>query len=166
MFTKALRYFAIVTLIGSFGVWIYAFSGAADRDPPDLLDDATWSSDAEAVCAAALTEVEEMPGALDADDAAERSQQVLDTTDRFDIMVDELAELEAGTVRDSQITADWLADWYVLLDDRRRYARAIVDDPTAPFTITDTGVGERLDKRITRFATTNSMLSCVTPTDV
>ncbi len=156
----------MVTLVGSFGVWVYAFSGRADRDPPDLLNDASWSTAAEEICADALSDVDDIPSAQQAGDAGERSQQVLAATGRFETMVDQLADLPAATPRDEQITTDWLADFRVLMGDRRRYADAVADDPAAVFTITDTGVGERLDRRITRFAVTNSMPSCVTPTDV
>lgn len=163
---RVIKTFGIATLIASFGIWVYAFSGAADRDPPDLLDDASWSISAEAICGGALADVAAMPSALDATGPDDRSAQIKNATARFDAMVDSLADLETGTARDAQITTDWLADWDVLLESRLRYAEAILDNPAAPFTITDTGVNERLDRRITRFANTNAMPSCVTPTDV
>ena len=166
VFANALKIFGIATLIASFGIWVYAFSGAADRDPPDLLGDEAWSTAAEDICAHALADVTEMPGAAQATDSADRSRQVVATTARFQTMVDDLRLLETTDSRDNQITSDWLTDWQTLLGDRLRYADKIIDDPTAPFTITDTGVAERLDKRITRFASTNSMFSCVAPTDV
>ncbi len=166
MIGRLVKLLAIATLIGSFGVWVYAFSGAADRDPPDLLDHAAWSESAERICSEALTDVESMPGALDAESVDQRSEQLNRATDRFSDMVAGLEQLPTESSRDAQITTDWMADWRTLLEDRRRHAEVILDDPAAPFTITDIGVGERLDRRITRFATTNSMPSCVTPTDV
>lgn len=166
MTAKVIRIVGVSTLIASFGVWVYAFSGAADRDPPDLLDDQAWSESAETICGQALTDVAAMPGALDASGPEDRSIQLRDSTARFAEMVGALTQLETSTSRDTQITTDWLADWGVLLESRLRYADAILDDPAAPFTITDTGVSERLDKRITRFANTNRMPSCITPTDV
>ena len=164
--SNAMKVVGVITLVASFGIWGYAFSGRADRPAPDLLDDTTWPAAAETLCAEALDEIESMPGALDAADVSERSTQIQTSTDRFAEMMVDLERLPVSTTRDAQITTDWLADWRTLLQDRRRHAQAIRDDPAAPFTITDTGVNERLDKRITRFATTNSLPSCVTPTDV
>lgn len=166
MLSRVVKLFAISTLIASFGVWVYAFSGLADRDPPDLLQDPSWSQAAEGICASAVSDVAAMPNALDAPDAQRRSEQVLATTDRFETMIDQLADLTPGTSFDDDLTAAWLDDWRLLLNDRRRYAKAVVDDPSAFFTISAVGSGIRLDKRITRFATINSMPSCSTPTDV
>lgn len=166
MLGRVVKLFAITTLIASFGVWMYAFSGLADRDPPDLLQDQSWSEAAEQICADATSDVAAMPSALEATDAEQRSRQVLATTDRFETMVDQLDGLDPGTSFDRELTAAWLADWRLLLNDRRRYAESVVDDPAAFFTISAVGPGIRLDKRITRFATINSMPSCSTPTDV
>lgn len=166
MIGRVFKLFAISTLVASFGIWVYAFSGLADRDPPDLLDDPSWSEAAEPICAAAVADVAAMPNALDAPDAERRSEQVLATTDRFETMVDDLADLAPGTSFDRELTAAWLDDWRLLLSDRRRYAEAVVDDPAAFFTVSAVGPGVRLDRRITRFATVNSMPSCATPTDV
>jgi len=163
---RVVKLFAISTLVASFGVWVYAFSGQADRDPPDLLQDQSWAEAAETICGDALADVAAMPGAVDAADARGRSEQVLEATDRFRTMVDELDDLNPGTSFDRDLTAAWLDDWRLLLGDRQRYAEAVVDDPAAFFTISAVGPGIRLDKRITRFATINSMPSCVTPTDV
>jgi hypothetical protein len=54
----------------------------------------------------------------------------------------------------------------VLIQDRYDYATRIAGDPSAQFLITDTGAGERLDRRITRVADTNAMPSCAAPGDV
>lgn len=163
---KYAKYLAIVAMFASFGVWGYIFSGAADREPPDLLSDKVWTAEAEALCLDAVADVAELPSAQNAADPAERSSQIRASTSRFQTMVDEIRQLSPEGERDTQITTAWLDDWQVLIDDRFRYADRIVQDPDQPFTITDTGVSERLDKRITRFANTNEMYSCVSPTDV
>ncbi len=166
MIGRVVKILAISTLVASFGVWAYAFSGQADRDPPDLLQDRSWSEAAETICADAVADVATMPNAADAPDPEQRSEQVLATTDRYQAMVDQLAELEATGEFDRDLTAAWIDDWRLLLDDRRRYAAAVVDDPAALFTISAVGPGIRLDRRITRLATVNGMPSCSTPTDV
>jgi hypothetical protein len=155
-----------LAVTASFAVWVYAYSGRADRDPPDLLDDPAFSQAAEPVCAAAALDLKAMPGALDARDPADRSGQIVAATGRLEAMVTVLDGLAQGSDRDLDILTAWLADWRVLIGDRYRYAEALLNDPQARFLITDTGVGERLERRITRLADTNSMSSCGAPGDV
>lgn len=167
----AFRVMAGLVVVASFAVWVYAYSGMADRDAPDLLADTTLASTAEGLCAAAVADVAAMPNALDAVDGADRADQIRATSARFQTMIDALRGLDVdqavgNPARDEQIYRAWLADWQVLIEDRLDYASRIAVDPDAVFYITDTGVGERLDKRITRFANTNSMVSCASPTDV
>ncbi len=157
---------AVAAIAGSFALWGYAFSGLAERPAPDLLDDPSFAVSAESTCAAALADLDELPNALDAADGAERADQIRASTARLERMVDELDGLVGGSARDVEITSGWLADWRVLLADRLRYADAIEVDDDAQFLITDPGVDERLDRRITRLAVTNSMRSCSVPSDV
>jgi len=157
---------AAVVIVGSFGIWIYAFSGAARRDAPDLFDDPAFALAAEARCAAAVADLEELPNALEATDGADRADQIRTSTARLETMLDELDAVVGGTARDVEIASGWLADWRVLVADRYRYAEAIAADPNAQFLVTDVGVSERLDRRITRLANTNAMPSCVAPGDV
>ncbi len=159
----------VITLLASFGIWIYAFSRQASGDlppPPDVLDDADWAQQAEEVCQRALGRVEQMPGALDAVDEQDRAAQIEATTEVFRAMMDELEQIPTTTDRDAEMTGEWLADWSRLMANRQDYAERLRSDPGAVFTVSGSGGGERLDKRVTRFATTNSMPSCVTPTDV
>lgn len=155
-----------VVVVGSFGIWVYAFSGAARRDAPDLLGYREFPLTAESVCAAALADIDAMPGALEAVDGPDRGRQIRATTARFETMLDELDPIVGGTERDLEISRGWLADWRVLIQDRYRYADAISDDVNSQFLVTNTGVGERLDRRITRLANTNAMTSCAAPGDV
>ena len=159
----------VITLLASFGIWIYAFAWQASGNvppPPDQLDDAAWALQAEEICQRALQQVEQMPGALDAVDEQDRATQIEDTTVVFEAMVGELAEIPTATDRDGEMTGEWLSDWRQLMTNRRDYAERLRSDPAAVFTVSGSGGGERLDKRVTRFATTNAMPSCVTPTDV
>ena len=153
-------------VVASFAIWVYAFSGLADRDAPDLLDDPSFATSAEAVCAATAADLAELPNALDAVDGPDRADQLRRSTALLEQMIVDLDDLVAGSARDVQIADAWLDDWRVLLGDRYRYADAIEVDDNAQFLVTDTGVGERLDRRITRLANTNSMPSCIAPTDV
>ena len=157
---------AAVFIGSTFLVWIYALSGQARRDPPDLLDDPTFALRAEPICDAVYEELAELPGALDAVDGPDRGRQVVASTGRLETMIDELRPHVSGTERDIEITTAWLADWSVLIEDRYRYAEAVTDDPASPFLITDLSYNEGLERRITRFATTNDMGSCGAPGDL
>lgn len=162
----AFRVVAGLVIAASFGVWVYAYSGLADREAPDLLADQQLVTDAEDICAATLADVAALPNALEAADGRERAQQIRVATDRFEEMVNDLDRLPTFDERDRRIFKSWLSDWRVILGDRRDYADRIEVDPNAQFFITDTGVDERLDRRLTRLANTNLMVSCAAPTDV
>ena len=155
-----------LVIVASFAVWGYAYSGLADRDAPDLLDETAFATSAETICAATTAQLEELPGALDAVDGRDRAQQLRTSTALYEAMLSDLDGEVAGTDRDVEITRAWLADWRVLIGDRYRYANEIEVDENAQFLVTDTGVGERLERRVTRFANTNSMFSCIAPADV
>lgn len=164
--TRVFQVLAGLIIAASFGVWVYAYSGRADRPPPDLLADATIGAQAEPICAAAVADVALLPGATVAVDQADRSRQVQVSTDRFELMVDQLAQIEVIDPEDQVIMSGWLADWRTLLSDRRTYADAVLTDPDAGFFQTRVADNERLDRRLTRVANTNRMPSCGTPTDV
>lgn len=160
------RLLAGSAIAASFGIWVYAYSGAADRDTPDLFDDASFSLAAENICAAALADVDEMPDALDAIDGPDRGNQIRNTTARFEVMLDDLDRLVGGSARDVEIASGWLSDWRVYIQDRYNYADRISVDDQAQFLVTDVSVRERLDRRLTRLANTNAMPSCAAPGDV
>lgn len=158
---------AAAVFVGSFGIWAYAYSGLADRPAPDRFDEPAFALAAESICADAVTDLNALPSALRASDPIDRANQIRAATARLDQMVADLAASASGTPRDLEIIDEWLGDWRVMLGDRLRYAQALIDDPSsAQFLITDTGVNERLDRRITRLANSNAMPSCVVPGDV
>lgn len=161
-----LRALAGLVIIASFGVWVYAYSGRADRPPPDLLVDTDLAAQAEAICLAAVTEVDALPSATEAADGPERGEQIRRSTSRFEAMITDLEGLRVDDPNDRIIMTGWLGDWRTLLDDRLRYADAISEDPDAVFLQTNVAADERLDRRLTRVADTNRMSSCATPTDV
>ncbi len=160
------RTLAVIAILGSFIIWIYAFSGAARRDAPDLLDDPAFATEAEPICAAAQLDLDALPNALAAVDGPDRAEQIRTSSARLELMLDDLDQLVGGSDRDVEISGGWLSDWRVLVADRYTYADSIAADPNAQFYVTDVGVSERLDKRITRVANTNKMPSCAAPTDV
>ena len=165
------RILLAIVVAASFGVWAYGFSGLAARTAPDTLSDPSFGALADPRCAAANERVDGMPDALDAEDHVERAGQIIDTTAVYRTLVDDLRVLvddPSVTLdeRDREITLEWLVDWDRFLDDRLDYAARLADDPAAVFYVAASSGGERLERRITRFATTNEMLACVTPSDV
>ncbi len=158
---KGLALAAIILV--SFAPWIYRWSGQADRPFPDTLDVPAFGIAADPICAAAM---EELPDALRAQDNIDRARQLREGTARLQVMVDDLSNEVTGTERDVRITNLWLEDWEILLGDRLAYADRLEEDEFAFFYVTQLEGKERLEKRISRFALTNKILSCVSPGDV
>ena len=160
-----------ILVIASFGVWAYGFSGFAGRTAPDTLGDPSYAAVAEPTCEAANDRAAAMPNALDAGDHVERADQVVEATAIYRVMVADLELLlddPSVTLndRDRGITLEWLTDWNRFLDDRIDFADRLAEDPQAVFYVAASSGGERLERRITRFATTNEIWSCATPSDV
>lgn len=170
-------------VLGSFGVWVYAYSGAADRPPPDELDStrafveaesdglsyeelpgvAFYGRRATAICSDAM---DRLPDARLATSGPERADQLRGANRILEAMITELRALPVATDRDDELRHLWLDDWQVLIADRERYADAVEVDPAAVFSVSDVADNERLERRLTRFARTNLMLPCGAPTDV
>lgn len=145
-------------------MWVYAFSGMADRDHPDTLSDPRFGQRAEEICAAALAEVESFTPASQAQSTADRADTVVGTTAVLADMVDDL-EAVAPSGTEGDMVLEWVSDWRVYLGDRLAYADAVRTDPSAPF-IVSTKDGTQTSKGIDNFAKVNNMASCRTPDDV
>lgn len=153
----------------SFGIWIYAYSGAASGDRPftDLLDDPTFSDAANPICTATMEDLSELPNALEAESATERADH-LDVANRLLYsMVDDLAAIDQAEAsdRDRGMINQWLDEYRVFVDDRQRWAGELRRDPTARPTYTNLGTG-RIETRLTWFAEVNNMAVCSTPEDI
>lgn len=149
----------------SFLPWAWRWSPWADRTADGLLDDTTYATLAEPVCAAALDDLAELPTALEAETTEERGEQVRAANVILTDMVDDLEELITGSDRDIENLNEWIGDWRTYLDNRDDYAERVTVDPDAVFFVSAEGI-ERLDRRIPRFANANSMFSCITPDDI
>ncbi len=159
------RLIVAAMVIASFGVWVYAYSGQADRPDPDLLNLDTFVDEAGPICDAAMAEFEALPSALDARDNVERAAQIRASNVVLSQMIDDLEDATGGTPRDVTIIGKWLTDWRAFVDHRADYADRFELDESERFYISAVGV-ERLDKRITRVANTNFIPSCATPNDI
>ncbi len=170
-------------VLASFGIWAYAYSGAADRPPPDELDSTRARLDAEAagesyeelpataaygargtaICEEAMAA---LPDARLATNGPERANQLRRANLVLEGMIEQLRGLPVATERDDELRNLWLDDWEVLVGDRNRYADAVEVDPAAVFTVSGVAENERLERRLTRFARTNLMLACGAPADL
>lgn len=160
------RVAAVLVVLGITVMWIYAFSGAAAKDPPDLLDDATFSRAAEPVCAATMERLDALPAARDATSPEQRAVTVRQANEMLSAMVDDLEGLvpDSGD-RDERITGLWLDDWRTHLADRAAYADALAGGSSEPPQFTARG-GRSISATIDNFAKVNDMASCATPLDL
>lgn len=159
------RVLLAILVIASFGIWVYAYSGAADRPPPDLFDDEAVAAEAEPRCALARDELAQLEPAYLASDHLDRAATIDDANAILSAMVADLRRLEPAGERDRQILDGWLGDWETYLANRDDFAHRLREDPTARFYQSDVA-NEMLDRRLTRLAETNRMPSCGNPGDV
>ncbi len=158
----------VAILVASFGLWVYAYSGFADRRAPDTFDDASFAADAEIICAEAKIRYDELPNSLRAVDHHARAEQIREANVVLDdmlILLEREASTMTGTERDRGIASLWLNRWRILLSDRADYAERLDQDPAALFFISEEA-GFRAEKSIDYVANTNDMPSCTLPTDV
>ncbi len=178
-----LRILVAIVVVGSFAVWVYAFSGTAGQPPPDELDSTrglieanesdqpfveldglpAYGKRAEVICESTVADLGD---ASRVESAVERAAQLRRSNRLLEQMVTQLRDLPVATERDDTLRTSWLDDWEVLISDRDRYADALEVDPTAFFTVSQVADNEGLERRLTRFARTNLMLPCGAPTDV
>ncbi|NNF54224.1 MAG: hypothetical protein HKN03_07240 [Acidimicrobiales bacterium] len=180
---RIFRFVVGIAIAASFAVWFYAYSGAADRPPPDELDstalhlaaeqdntryrevdgEPAFGKRAEVICQRAI---DSLPNARFAKNQTERAEQIRASNVILRDMVAQIRALPVATDRDATLRGLWLDDWGILLADRDRYADNVEIDPGAIFTLTAVEGEERLERRLTRFARTNLMLPCGAPSDL
>ncbi len=154
-----------VTVVGSFGFWGYALSGAAAKDPPDTITDMDYRRSAQALCQPFNDVILALPPAPAATSPTDRATVLSQANDHVTDMVAELQALRpVGTVNQAIVTA-WMADWDRYLADRRSYLEVLQQGRDAPFTLTLKD-GENYTKAMDNLAQINDMTACATPGDV
>ncbi len=160
------RIAATLVVIALVAMWVYAFSGMAKKDPPDLLDDDAFSVAAEPVCAATRDQLSELPPAQDAASPQERAVTVAQANALLEAMVDDLDAIAPdGGDRDERIAGLWLDDWRTHLADREQYVTDLAAGSTEPAAFTARG-GRSITATIDNFAEVNSMPSCASTLDL
>ena len=155
---------ALVVLFAVF--WIGATIWFFGNENPDRLDNRDWVADAEARCAEARDELEQLPQARDAVDLADRADQIEAATAVLADMTADLAATAPGG-DDGELVGLWLGSWGVYLDNRLAHADALRAGEDRQFRVSvDPERGEGVDALLDAFADRNRMPSCGDPLDI
>jgi hypothetical protein len=147
-------------------MWFYLFFGYDPGLKVDELADRTFPNAAQEVCERAEAELARLPPATAARTPDERADTVDEANAILTSMVDELEPLvPAGDDRINNGIRQWLGDWRTHISDRDDYARALREDPGAPF-LESTKGNRQVSRAIDGFAEVNRMDSCAVPSDV
>jgi hypothetical protein len=156
--------------IGVIGMWAYVFgyhlSGQWRQDTPGRLDDRSFGATADEICTEANARLGALPPAWETSSPEARADAVDASVPIFEDMIAELQNVPTGgddTVR----VNEWLSDWRTYVGDRAAYAERLRSDPNTRFYVTQSDRDNRqITMAVDRFATTNQMPSCVTPSDL
>ena len=157
---------ALVFLVASTLMWIWMLFFYDPGLLIDELEDRTFPTAAEEICAAALEEIDELPPAEVTFDPLERAAVIDEANDILAVMLSQLAPLAPTEPPEAaEAVEEWLDDWSTYLGDRQEYADALRDDPEARFTESPKGP-KQISRAIDSYAQVNRMTSCETPGDV
>lgn len=147
--------------------WFWAFRNGSSVAHPDEFDDPVFVTAAESTCAARQEAILALPGPTTARNAIERAPLVSGGTAELEKMIAELAELDPPTdPKGADGVRQWLDDYDLYLDDRRRYADILATGDDPPFLISGTEDGVRVTDLLRTFAEVNDMPSCAPAGDV
>lgn len=154
-----------VAIISTVGLWAYAFLW-----PQPLfgkLDDATFPTAAEGVCAPIRASVDALPKPFETPINTDRAAVIVQANDQIATMLDRLATLPRGNEKAKRSIDEWLADYHDYLTNRREYAERLKTDPgTRLYVSQSTRDNRDIGQAIDRFANVNAMSSCATFVDV
>jgi hypothetical protein len=159
------RVVIVAMVLGIAVMWIFAFFG--NHTVPGRMDDRTFPTAAEPVCAGAKRAVDGLPPAFETKDDRQRRADVVDQgTALLEGMVAELRTLPAGSEPGARID-QWLADWDTYNRDRRDYTARLRQDPDARFYMSQSDRDKgQITRALDNFARVNGMGSCDAPEDV
>jgi len=160
---------AVVSAVVVLGMWAWVFGyhlgGTWRDDTPGRLANTTFPTLAEPVCARASSVLTSLPPAWSTETPEARADAVDSSVVVLDEMVADLRALPTGG-QDAAVN-EWLVDWETFIADRADYAGRLRLDPEARFYVTQSDRDRRqITLAIDRFAETNRMPSCVTPSDL
>jgi hypothetical protein len=156
----------LLFVVATFGVWIYALFIYDPGQLVDELEDRTFPTEAEAICAEARTRIDALPLAQETDDPVERAEVIDEANVALREMTARLAEIvPQGQGRITVGIGEWVDDWNTFIGDRQEYADALREDPSARFA-ESLKANRQISRAIDAFAQVNKMESCTVPGDV
>jgi hypothetical protein len=150
----------------AFWVAILTWTVFADPgDPPGFLDDRTFPTAAEPICAEAMATVETFGSAAAVESIEERADLVDRQDEVFIALVADLRRLPRPEGEQGEWVSEWLGDWETHIRDREAWAATLHAGEDPPFEETPKG-NERVSEAVDEFARVNEMPSCATFNDV
>lgn len=164
--TKA-RIAVTVIMLGIVGFWIYGLGPWRPLTNPDSLDDPTYATAAESICAAAVANIDTLPQAASATSPEGRADTIEEANGFLDRMLRSMeAERRADATEHDKVILDrWLGDWNTLLGDRERHVDRLRSEGDIRFEVTQVG-SSSVASRVNALALVNGMPSCGLPTDL
>lgn len=160
------RVAGVAAMLVMVGFWAWIFAGGPRSTNPDRLDDRAFVERSEARCQQLRDDLDELPNAATITDPTERAEVLDDANVLVTGLVDDL-EADAPTEGDdAKSVRGWIADWRTYVDDREAYADELRTDPDARFVVSESPLGDGVDKTIEIFVQVNDMRACATPGDV
>ena len=158
--------------VGLVGLSVAGWAGvlgyelvAEPGDPPAFLDDRSFPTAAEPLCAAAMAEVETFGSAAAVDTIEERAELVERQDEVFTAMLADLRQLPRPEGEQGEWVTEWLDDWDTHVRDREAWAATLRTGEDPPFEETAKG-NNRVSEAVDEFARANEMPSCATFNDV
>ncbi len=154
--------FAVVSTVG---LWGYAFLWP--QPVFGKLDDTTFPTAAEGVCAPVRSAINALPRANESANNVDRAATIDLATNQLDALLLRMETLPRGSEKANRSVGEWLDDWRIYVANRRDYAGRLKEDKTARFYVAQSDRDRRgITDAIDRFANTNKMPSCATMPDI
>ena len=139
--------------------------GADRSDPPDRLDDTSFPTAAEPICAATVARIEALGLPTEVDTPLERAEMLDEENVLLRAMVVDLEALPRPSGEQGDWVDTWLVDWRSHVADRQAWADDLRAGDDHVFIESARG-NEHVSNVIDNFAEVNDMDSCATPGDV
>lgn len=160
------RGLAIASVVLMVIFWVWIFSGAPKRDNADYLQDRAYAESLEERCQALRDDLDDLPNAAELPNQAARADVLDDANVLVGEFIDDI-EADAPTSGDASITMKgWIADWRIYLADREDYAARLRTEDNAQLLLSESKLGDSVDKTIQVFTQVNAIKACDTPGDV
>lgn len=160
------RVLAIIAIASMILYWLWIFSADYANDSPDRLQDRAYITELEGRCQMLRADIEELPGAAGGSSPAERAAVLEDANVLVSEFIADLADGAPSTGDAAVSIAGWRADWEKYLADREDYAKRLRNDANAQLLLSQSELGDTVDKAIESFSRVNGIPACATPDDV